>query len=306
MTDLYSIIDKFDEETSKKTKLLDETVDEVDIKRISRLVTDKIQAENDNSTITLINNDLRIKKKKRTQKIIATAACICLAVTVIIGINLTDFFSGDDNDLVAGYTVKDLPESATYTAIANMEASWADYCEDAEAVMGKSTIIGIGEVISQHSRIQYYDEPGLDSLTFTVNNVRLKKIYAVDLNKEEELEKIGTPPNTNVDVLQNGGIDENGTLTLWQEAPLLDKGKEYLFFLQLHDDGYYTAVDWRYGVAEISDESINFIGTGWEDMWSEFENSNVNELNKKIEELYESMKIKNTENKLSNNLKLKF
>lgn len=90
MTDLYKIIGKFNDETSKKTEIIEDTVDEEEIKRITNLVTDKIRLENNSQIITISKKTSSNKLFRKRSLILAATLIMILAFGSIA--YATDFF----------------------------------------------------------------------------------------------------------------------------------------------------------------------------------------------------------------------
>ncbi len=120
------------------------------------------------------------------------------------------------------------------------EASWKNHYFDVDSLVKASDIIIEGKVIGATLE-QRYD------LIFTMQEIEAEKVYIGDLKEGET-----------VTVLQTGG-ELNGIETkAFREAPLLDKGDDYLLFLEYSDEGHYLILGGYQGVGKIKNGRVTF------------------------------------------------
>jgi len=134
-------------------------------------------------------------------------------------------------------------------------ASWVWTTEELRELIENSCIIGIGTVINSYTA-------AIGNVVFTYNIVRFENIYMVS----SEFVKTTAPKHIEqldngilyVEVLQTGGTYSDITTVPFDEAPLYEIGKSYLFLLNETDDGHFLPVGGFQGYAHLVDGRIVF------------------------------------------------
>jgi hypothetical protein len=167
-------------------------------------------------------------------------------------------------------------------------ASWVpiEGGESEEGMIESSQIIGTGKVLSQKLRVI---EASADeyAMAFTISEVEIGELNALNEEYIDEIAENIENRKMIVEILQTGGTGEGVSTPEIEDAPLLEIGKEYLFFLAPGDDGLYIPVGGRLGYAEIINGKIAFVNNESKAMFADFEGILKGKFPSELEEVVE-------------------
>jgi hypothetical protein len=141
--------------------------------------------------------------------------------------------------LVAGIVYYNIPSKSDKT-INTADADWTEHFEDFSSLKENSDLIIKGK------KVDSYTEQRVD-LVFTKEIIEVNKVYSGEIKEGSKIE-----------ILQTGGTLNDIVTEPIEEAPILDKGGNYLLFLKSTPEGHYLILGGYQGVGLIKDNKIKF------------------------------------------------
>ncbi len=119
-------------------------------------------------------------------------------------------------------------------------ADWADHFGDIDSLTKAADIIIKGQVVKSTTEQRV-------NLIFTKQEVKIKEVYKGNVKNGESIK-----------LLQTGGEMNNIKTAAFVEAPLLDKGGDYLMYLRLTQEGHYLVLGGYQGIGKIENNKVKF------------------------------------------------
>lgn len=146
------------------------------------------------------------------------------------------------------------------------EASWINYYENLESLVGASELIVVGEVIE------------------SVPEKRVNLIFTMQKIKIDRYIKGEAVDNDSIRVLQTGGELDGQTTRTFTGTPLFDKKQKYILFLEYTPEGHYLVMGGYQGVGKLKNEIIVLTSEQEKDVLGQkMKNMTINDIQKIIE-----------------------
>lgn len=147
------------------------------------------------------------------------------------------------------------------------DADWASHYDNINDLIKNSGIIIKGKVIDSKP------EQRVD-LIFTMQEVKIEKVYYGEIKEGDT-----------VSVLQTGGELNGKKTTPFREAPIWNKGDEYLLFLEHTDEGHYLVLGGYQGAGRIENNKVKFSKVKNDNIAKEFSNKKLLDIESYISQI---------------------
>ena len=184
---------------------------------------------------------------------------------IIVGLLVTAF-----SVLIIFFALSNIKKNDQNMTINKAFADWSNHYTDFNDMENAADLIIKGDVIDS------YTEQRVD-LIFTKQSIEISEMYKGNL-------KIGDK----IEVLQTGGTLNNITTPPFEEAPLLEKGSDYLLLLQYTPEGHYLILGGYQGVGLVKDDNIVFNSSN-DEISQEFKDKKFNDVENILNDKFDLM-----------------
>jgi hypothetical protein len=209
--------------------------------------------------------------KANSKKIIYIAVSILLVIGLAFFIKL-QWFTFESVVIDNDHLIDNVTPSTEATWV-NLEGGNTE-----ENIVAESSLVVEGKVISQTVKIVKAADDNDEGIYFTVSKISVSEILAKSSEIDEDILQINKNDELIVSVTQTGAIVKGEEKNIIADAPLIEKGKTYVLFLDKFGDGTFVPIAGRLGVAEVIKGELEFTNAEAKDAMISFEGEKADDV----------------------------